>query len=548
MLDIDTLLDLLFQVNRSLASRLVALRLARAARVHRPRPLTLGSDYTTWSGVHSHKWIGRHLPPEDPSPLLPPEDEVADLFRRRKQMDGSPLTLLCPQGSTLLFISAAQWFTDSFLRTFGPDGPVGQTDSNHEVDLCQIYGLDDYQTDMLRERDPETGALTHRMAVRTDENGETWSPKLFRRAASGCAKFAPPFDGSLATGDNAGRKLHDECKLRRSLKRAHPELNITEIENRLLDFHATGLDNGNGTIGYVVINTLMLRAHNQLADILWNQKRGTPGWDQERVFQTTRCTLVALLIKVVMEDYIGHIANMPFKLPVGVNRREHWQHSNQIAIEFNLLYRWHSMIPDRFLIDGAQVDTEGFRFNPRLVEETGLEKMIESLSHQPAARMSLRNTPDFMFEKPAADIPAPVEATIALTRKARLPSLNAYRYHFKREPHTSFAALVGDQPFADELVADLSRLYCNVDRVELFPGLFAEQHKGTVIMGDLMTSMVGYDAITQLMNNPMVSKNLYSEETFSERGFEILQRTSSFAEIAAFVGLQPDECVLGRRD
>ena len=109
--------------------------------------------------------------------------------------------------------------------------------------------------------------------------------------------------------------------------------------------------------------------------------------------------------------------------------------------------------------------------------------------------------------------------------------------------------MIGDQPFAEELIADLSRLYCDVNRVELFPGLFAEQHKGDVIMGDLMTSMVAYDAITQLMNNPMVSKNLYSAETFSEKGFQLLKKTSSFSQVARFVGLdlQPEDCTLGRR-
>ncbi len=549
MLNIDDLINLGFKIAPRTTSYISAMRLANAARVHRPRPYTLGADYTSWPGVYSNRWIGRHTPPEDPSPILPSESEVADLFRRRTQIDGSPLTLLCPQGTTVLFISVAQWFTDSFLRTFGPTGPFDQTDSNHEVDLCQIYGLNDFQTDMLRERDPETGEMTHRLAFRMDENGEMWPPKLFQKDQSGGVKLAPPFDGSLAEGDNAARPLHDPCKLRNSLKRAHPELTRQQVDQRLLDFHATGLDNGNGTIGYTAINTLMMRAHNTFADLLLREKRGTDGWDKERVFQTTRCTLIALLIKLVIEDYISHVANMPFHLPVGVNRWQRWHHSNQIAIEFNLLYRWHSMIPERFIIDGAQVEPTGFRFNPRLVEQTGLEEMIRSLSRQPAARISLRNTPDFLFERPAEGVPSPVEATIALTRKARLPSLNAYRHHFKRRVHSSIADLVGDQPFADELIADLSRMYCNVDRIELFPGLFAEQHKGTVIMGDLMTSMVGYDAITQLMNNPMVSKNLYSVKTFSQTGHRLLLKTSSFAQVAEFVGLNlaPDDCALGRR-
>ncbi len=549
MLDVDDLIDLGFKVAPRFTSYVTAIRLANAAKMHRPRPYILNKDYTTWSGVYSQRWIGRHTQPEDPSPILPSESEVADLFRRRTQIDGSPLTLLCPQGSTLFFISAAQWFTDSFLRTFVAPDTFGQTDSNHEVDLCQIYGLNDFQTDMLRERDPDTKELTHRLAFRLDAQGEMWAPKLFQKDQSGGVKLAPPFDGSLATGNNCGKPLHDPCKLWNAVKRAHPGLSKRAIDQLLLDFHATGLDNGNGTIGYIVINTLMLRAHNTFADLLWREKRGTACWDKERVFQTTRCTLIALLIKLVLEDYIAHVANMPFKMPVGANRWQPWHHANQIAIEFNLLYRWHSMIPERFIIDGAQVGPEGFRFNPRLVEQTGLAEMIRSLSRQQAGRISLRNTPDFLFQRPASGALSPVEATIAVSRRARLPSLNVYREHFGRRKHASFTEMVGDQPFADELIADLSRLYCDVNRVEMFPGLFAEQHKGTVIMGDLMTSMVAYDAITQLLNNPMVSKNLYSEQTFSAKGHQLLQKTSSFAQVANFVGLDlpPEDCTMGRR-
>ncbi len=43
----------------------------------------------------------------------------------------------------------AQWFTDSFLRTDRTD--VRRNTSNHEIDLCQIYGLTEAATRMLRE-------------------------------------------------------------------------------------------------------------------------------------------------------------------------------------------------------------------------------------------------------------------------------------------------------------------------------------------------------------------------------------------------------------
>ena len=42
--------------------------------------------------------------------------------------------------TSVMFLLFAQWFTDSFLRTASGDRRLNT--SNHEIDLCQIYGLD----------------------------------------------------------------------------------------------------------------------------------------------------------------------------------------------------------------------------------------------------------------------------------------------------------------------------------------------------------------------------------------------------------------------
>jgi hypothetical protein len=53
----------------------------------------------------------------------------------------------CPK-STALFGFFAQWFADGFLRTDPSDSR--RNTSNHEIDLCQIYGLSDKDTEILR--------------------------------------------------------------------------------------------------------------------------------------------------------------------------------------------------------------------------------------------------------------------------------------------------------------------------------------------------------------------------------------------------------------
>ena len=54
-----------------------------------------------------------------------------------------------------------------------------------------------------------------------------------------------------------------------------------------------------------------------------------------------------ILIKIVVEDYVDHIAPYHLKLladPTGF-RNPRWYRNNWMPIEFNLLYRWHSLVP-----------------------------------------------------------------------------------------------------------------------------------------------------------------------------------------------------------
>ena len=100
------------------------------------------STFTSWPSLVDRAFTGRHLPPISAVHVesLPPIEDVSRLFQRKSYK---------PSGkTTVLFCFFAQWFTDSFLRT-SPDDARKNT-SNHDIDLCQIYGLGQESTRMLR--------------------------------------------------------------------------------------------------------------------------------------------------------------------------------------------------------------------------------------------------------------------------------------------------------------------------------------------------------------------------------------------------------------
>jgi prostaglandin-endoperoxide synthase 2 len=141
----------------------------------RPHPLSLwgpqptsgspSADYISWTGLVDRTYTGRHLPPapDDYVASLPDPEGLRKLFQRGERM--TP----CPKSSAL-FSFFAQWFTDSFLRT-DPDDFRKNT-SNHEIDLCQIYGLCAADTSLIRSG--RGGELKMQRI-----NGQEYPPYLF---------------------------------------------------------------------------------------------------------------------------------------------------------------------------------------------------------------------------------------------------------------------------------------------------------------------------------------------------------------------------------
>jgi prostaglandin-endoperoxide synthase 2 len=476
----------------------------------RPRPYSLWSevpkpegpenqgpitDYTSWPSLTDRSFSGRHLPPcsqahvdqlPAETPYQNPNDvgDITSLFKRREQINSTR--------NTLTFPFFAQWFTDSILRIDPTDRR--KNTSNHEIDLCQIYGLKESTANLLRSK--VDGKLASQMI-----NGQEYPEYLYEQNGSGeyhvAARFAElPYvtDGRI-----------------NAITQRFPE-------DRKAKFFATGLERGNSTIGYTAMSTLFLREHNRLCA---NLKQRNPSWGDEQLFQTARMINIVLLLKIVVEDYICHIAGgvIPFKLDNSFPEEETWYRTNWINIEFDLLYRWHSLIPDNIILNNEPVSGADFMMNNELLINLGVGELLQQASNQPSGKIGLGNTPDFLLEAEYQ--------SIKMSRDFRLQGYNDYRERFDLDRLESLDELTAD-PI---LQARLAALYGDIDNVEFFVGLFAEDADSPAIFGELLTAMVATDAFTQALTNPLLSLNIFNDTTFTAYGMQVIEETTRLQDL-----------------
>ena len=246
----------------------------------------------------------------------------------------------------------------------------------------------------------------------------------------------------------------------------------------------------------------------------------TRSWDDDRLFATARNTNIVELLQIIIADYINHLSTAQFHVYVdpGIADTQRWYRTNRIAAEFDLLYRWHPLAPTDFTLD-TSLPNEEFRYNNALLFKYGIEKIFDEGSKQHAGRIMLHNTPEFLLDFELA--------ALQKSRYWRIQSYNAYRECFDLDPMSSFEELTGDKALAAELEA----LYGKVDNVEFTVGLLAEQRPANAPIGETMMYMVGGDAFSQALTNPLLANGIYCEDCFSDVGMEALKATSTFADI-----------------
>ncbi|GAA2664453.1 peroxidase family protein [Nonomuraea recticatena] len=446
----------------------------------RPEPLSTMADYTSWASLTDRTYSGRHVAPHHSDEGRPTPEQAASLFARGEEM------IPCPR-STVLFAYFAQWFTDGFLRgdTNVPRDPRKNT-SNHHIDLNQVYGLHPAATAALRTF--EGGRLKSQII-----NGGEFPPHLCEHG-----KIKPEFAALsvIRFGE------------------------LTEAQRDTL--FATGSDRGNIQIGFTMLTVLFLREHNRVARVL---AENHPRWDDERLFQTARNILIVVLIKLVVEEYINHITPYHFRFTLDPRlsaalARAPWHRENWASVEFNLVYRWHGLIPSTLTVGGRELPMAQTLLGGPLLPEAGLARLFEEASRQRAGRIGLFNTDPLLRE---VDV-----ASIADSRALALAPYNSYREHCRFPRVRRFEHVSGDP----RVVEGLRSLYRSVDDLDLYVGLFAEEPGSPdAMLPPLLTKIIAIDAFSQALTNPLLAPRIFNSATFSPQGMRIIAATRRLADV-----------------
>jgi prostaglandin-endoperoxide synthase 2 len=142
----------------------------------------------------------------------------------------------------------------------------------------------------------------------------------------------------------------------------------------------------------------------------------------------------------------------------------------------------------------------------------------------------------FLVDSANPDWPSVEEVTVTLMRKARLRSFNDYREAYGLRRLTSFEELTANP----EVQERLESLYGDIDNLEWYVGIFAEDYPDYMMMGELMTYMVANDAFTQALTNPLLARNVFNEDTFTTSGMKVIKNTRSLEQLVARNARSPE--------
>ncbi|WP_300036843.1 peroxidase family protein [uncultured Roseobacter sp.] len=464
-------------------------RVVKRARF-RPHPLSTRQGYVSWPGLTDRRWSGRHLPPS-PREDAPDPEALAALFRRR---DGHQR--LCPK-STCLFPAFAQYLTDGFIRTETEDLTAAdetadtrlkRNTSNHEIDLCPLYGRTEDQTDALRLK-----------------SGKKGMKGRLRSQMIGREEF-PPF-------------LYKDGEVDPDFAVLDPPLGSSDIDDaRRAKLFAVGGDRVNSVPQVSMMNTLFMREHNRLAAEI---ETAHPDWDDDRIFETARNTVVVIFIKIVVEDYINHISPLPFHLRAdpSVAWDAPWNKPNWITTEFSLLYRWHALIPDQIRWGGNLHPVHETFMNNALLIDGGLTAGFADISATQAAELGPRNTAEPLLH---------IEiSSMKQDRFCELASFSDYCDYLGQNRPFSFEDISSDP----EVAGMLREFYDKPRDVDFHVGLFCEDRVTNSPLPNIILLFVALDAFSQALTNPLLSRHVFKRSTFSGPGWDTIAKTGSIRDV-----------------
>ena len=256
---------------------------------------------------------------------------------------------------------------------------------------------------------------------------------------------------------------------------------------------AAGDVRANENVELTSMQTLFVREHNRLADRI---RQGNPRLSDEQIYQQARALVIGEIQSITYNEWLpallGREAMAPYR---GYDPRV----NPGIANEFSTAaFRFgHSLLGDdvKFLDNNGQSVRDQIAlsqafFNPNLVKQTGIDPILKYLSSDPSSELdtkvvdSLRN---FLFGPPGSGGLDLASLNIQRGRDHGLADYNTTRAAYGLPKVHSFADITKNVDVQNKLRS----LYTNVDNIDLWVGLLAEDHVPGGSVGQLTGRIIG---------------------------------------------------------
>lgn len=432
---------------------------------------------------------------------LPPLDLVTSLFMR------DSFTPESNQNLSVLISYYAQWFTHQFFNT----NPADHTRTNQPVgiNLSQLYGST-----------PEI-----EKSVRSYENGLL---KSSTKHGQEFPEIIPAPDSRLFTAK--------------------------EIFNMPIPV-------ANKIPGFAAVHVLFFRRHQFVArELALAAAADGKHLSDEEIFQKAKVIVAINVLRLTMHDYVARSlqsSHVKIRFDHGIRDSLMWKicgpnpyHPiNAIQIEFNLLYRWHQLYPDSIKTvnelpndmsgapyDVAKFETSELKFPPtgsflgadweavNALTETpdAVERILFSAARQRAGKLTLLNTNQWLAKNV-------IKAGLEKCREYELASYNDYREHFGFGRMTSFEQISSDE----RIVSKLKSVYKNVDQIEYYPGIFAEDKDLGGVHGPFLATIGVGMTYCGIFASRLFDTSIINNQFLTTRGVELANEINYLQDITS---------------
>jgi hypothetical protein len=260
-------------------------------------------------------------------------------------------------------------------------------------------------------------------------------------------------------------------------------------------------------LGLSSMHTLFAREHNVICDEL---HRHYPGWSADRIYQTARLIVSALIAKIhtiewtpailgtkaldlgMHANWSGPPANdwlsrlgiwlLDTHATVGIPKTKPDHHGAPYCLteDFVTVYRMHPLIPDEYIFanhrTGAEIERKGFldiqglQTDP-VLRSVRLENVLYSFGTAHPGAITLHNYPRSLqaFIRNGERIDMSV-VDLVRSRRRGIPRYNDFRAGLHKTRITRWEDLCADPASVDAL----REVYRSIDEVDTMVGLFAE--------------------------------------------------------------------------